>query len=315
MPPMAALRTKATTARQKGAVAIIFVNEEGDKSDILDPFRLDRLGQDAGIICLQARRTPLAKIFPKTVPTLYVAEKDLNKKKKANSFELPHTTMDVESSIEFITGQTYNLVGMVDGTDDALKNEYVIVGAHYDHLGMGTQGSLHKGDPAIHYGADDNASGTAALIELANRIKKNPTKRSVVFMAFSGEERGLLGSKYWVSHPTIPLDQVAAMINMDMVGRLKDNKLNVHGTGTSKEWKMILDSAISGTEIKLAKNSDGFGPSDHASFVPKGIPALHFFTGLHTDYHKPSDTWDKTQLRWRGHGRRCRRDRRSHVRK
>jgi aminopeptidase YwaD len=291
--PLAALRTKATTAREKGAVAIIFVNEKGDSADVLDQVQLDRLGTNAGIITLQVRRTPCAKIFPPEVKTLFVAEEEINKKKKPVSYAIPNTTMEIEVHLQVISGNTYNLVGMVEGSDPTLKREYVVVGAHYDHLGMGDFGSLHRGHPGVHYGADDNASGTAGLIELARRVSESPAKRSVIFMAFSGEERGLLGSKHWVSTPTIPLTQVKAMVNMDMIGRLKDGKLNVHGTGTSEQWKSILDSSISGLDITLAKNSDGFGPSDHASFVPHKIPALHFFTGLHKDYHRPTDTWEK----------------------
>ena len=291
--PLAAMRTKATIARDKGAAAIIIVNEKGDSADVLETIHLDRLGTNAGIICLQVRRTPCAKLFPPEVKSLFVAEDEINKRKKPVSFLIPNSTMEISTHLQYVTGNTYNIVAAVEGSDDALKGEYIVVGAHYDHLGMGDYGSLHKGSAEIHYGADDNASGTAGLIELSQRIAKEPAKRSILFIAFSGEERGLLGSKHWVATPTIPIENIKAMINMDMIGRLKDHKLNVHGTGTSVDWKSILDSATSGTELVLATNADGFGPSDHASFVPKKVPALHFFTGLHSDYHRPSDTYEK----------------------
>ena len=292
--PLASLRSKTTLARDKGAAAICFVNEKGDSSDVLDRFMVNRMGKDAGIIALQVRRTPCAKIFPPEVPTLFVAEETINTTEKPQSFVLPNSTVKIETNLEYISGNTYNLIGMVEGTDDDLRSQYVVIGAHYDHLGLGGEGSRAKSpEPAIHYGADDNGSGTAGVIELARRFSEQPTKRSVVFMAYSAEEKGLLGSKHWVSTPTMPLENVVAMMNMDMIGRLKNEKLNVHGTGTSDEWQSILDSASSGSGLTVSTTADGFGPSDHASFTPKKVPVLHFFTGLHTDYHRPSDTWEK----------------------
>jgi len=292
--PLGSLRSKATLAREKGAAAICFVNEKGDSSDVLDRFGPDRLGKNSGIIALQVRRTPCASVFPANVTTLYAAEEQINKTKKPLSYDLPNTSVKIEAGLQFIEGTAYNIVGRIPGTDPSLNAEYVVVGAHYDHLGMGDENSrATKPDPAIHYGADDNGSGTAGVLELAKRFAEQPGKRSVVVMTFSGEEKGLLGSKHWVASPTLPLENVTAMVNMDMIGRLKDNKLNVHGTGTSAAWKPILDSAFAGTELRMSVSEDGFGPSDHASFTPKKIPVLHFFTGLHTDYHRPTDTWEK----------------------
>ena len=292
--PFGALRTKATLARDKGAKAIVFVNEAGDSSDVLDRFGVSRMGKNSGIIALQVRRTPCAKIFPKGVPTLYVAEESINKTKKPNSFELPNTKIDVEANVEFVKSWTFNIAGLVRGSDSDLRDEYVVVGAHYDHLGMGGPGSRHtKKEPALHSGADDNGSGTAGLIELAQRMSEEPPRRSVLFIAFSGEESGLLGSKHWVASPTMPLENAVAMLNMDMIGRLKDNKVTIGGVGTSPSWDSILSVASDGTELKISKTKDGFGPSDHASFTPKKIPTLFYFTGLHTDYHRPSDTYEK----------------------
>lgn len=292
---LASLRSKATVARDKGAVAIAFVNEMGDSADVLARFGMDRLGKNSGIIALQVRRTPCAKVFPPKGTTLYAAELAIEKTKKPQSFELVNTSAEITTSLVFEESLTRNVIGLVPGTDPVLSTEYVVVGAHYDHLGMGDENSLASSpQPSIHYGADDNASGTAGLIELAHRIAKDPPKRSVLFMAFSGEEKGLLGSKHWVSNPTIAIERVVAMINLDMIGRLKDGKLNVQGLGTSPEWPAVVDSAKKDLPLTVTTTADGFGPSDHSSFTSKGIPVLFYFTGLHSDYHRPSDTWDKT---------------------
>ena len=188
---------------------------------------------------------------------------------------------------------TENVVALLDGSDPALKNEYVVIGAHFDHLG---RSSTYAQDPeagdAIRNGADDNASGTAAVMELARILSANPPKRSVVFVNFSGEELGLLGSQWFVAHPVIPLDRIVAMLNFDMVGRLKNDKLIVYGTSTATELKPLLDSAnaaLDGGALKVNGIGDGYGPSDQTSFYAKDIPVLHFFTDQHEDYHRATD--------------------------
>lgn len=163
----------------------------------------------------------------------------------------------------------------------------VIIGAHYDHLGYGEIGSLYSGDPAIHNGADDNASGVAMMLELAQRLQPY-REHNYLFMAFTGEENGLWGSNYYADHPTIDMRQVTAMINFDMVGRLKDGKLAVNGTGTSPDWPGLL-AENNVYDLTLSLTESGIGPSDHTSFYLEDIPVLHFFTGAHEDYHKPSD--------------------------
>jgi aminopeptidase YwaD len=220
---------------------------------------------------------------------------------------------------------TFNVIGILPGHDPILKNEAIVIGAHYDHLGHGGQGSLAANSTEIHHGADDNASGTAAVIELARQFaKEKKNKRTIIFMAFSGEEDGLFGSKYYVNNPVWPLDKTVAMINLDMVGRLNENKLNVGGIGTASEWKQSIQKLnVLSVDLKAEKlpstqypnmvgvvgtptavvaktplfslqlNEDGFGPSDHSSFYGKQIPVLFFFTGTHLDYHKPSDIADK----------------------
>jgi len=167
----------------------------------------------------------------------------------------------------------------------------VIVGAHYDHLGMGAFGSLYTGPPAIHNGADDNASGTSTILELAQRLV--PYKEhNYLFIAFTGEENGLWGSNYFTKHPTIDMSKVVAMVNFDMVGRMSENKVAINGTGTSPAWPDLIKAAnVDNLDITMGES--GVGPSDHTSFYLIDIPSIHFFTGAHEDYHKPSDDVDK----------------------
>jgi len=187
------------------------------------------------------------------------------------------------------------VAAVVRGTDPALRDEYVILGAHFDHLGRSTMGTL---DPeavnAIHNGADDNASGTAALMEVARILATRHAARSIVLIAFSGEELGDLGSAYFVKHPLVePVDSIYAMLNMDMVGRLRNEKLLALGAGTAKEFPALLDSLNRSARFDLRASGDGWGPSDHASFFAAKRPVLHFCTDLHDDYHKSTDDWQK----------------------
>ena len=189
-----------------------------------------------------------------------------------------------------------NVAAVLPGTDPALRDEYVIVGAHFDHLGLGGEGSLAPDAREIHNGADDNASGTAALIEIARALAAGPRPgRSVLFLAFTGEERGLWGSAHFVADPTVDLESTVAMLNLDMVGRVNGDALTVFGFGTAAEWNEIVDAANAdlGLPLAIAKAPDGYGPSDHSSFYAEGIPVLHFFSNTHEDYHRPSDDWPK----------------------
>ncbi len=180
-----------------------------------------------------------------------------------------------------------NVIGLVRGTIES--DEVIIIGAHYDHLGYGEFGSLYRGDtPRIHNGADDNASGTAGLIELAQYFGKYRPETDLLFVAFSGEEMGLLGSAHFVEEPPVNLDNTLAMINMDMIGRMEDHKLIIFGTGTTSDWEEIL--LVANTDsLKIQLVKDGTGASDHTSFYYKNIPVLHYFTDTHSDYHRPSD--------------------------
>ena len=192
--------------------------------------------------------------------------------------------------------QTQNVVAILRGSDPQYAGQYIVIGAHFDHLGRETQYAM---DPAakdaIRNGADDNASGTAAVMQLARMLSISKPRRSVIFAAFSGEEEGLLGSQYFVDNPPVPRDSIIAMVNFDMVGRLKDEKLLVYGTGSAAELSALLDSANSRSvpSFKLAGGGDGFGSSDQSSFYAKNIPVLHFFTDIHDDYHRATDDVEK----------------------
>lgn len=209
-------------------------------------------------------------------------------KKSTNPHEEAVISSDKDS-----TGTTgYNVIGFLDNPSDNI----VIIGAHYDHLGFGGISSLAKGSTEIHNGADDNASGTAGLLHLAQLLSKEKLQSDVLFLAFSGEEQGLWGSNYFSNHPTIDLSKVNYMINMDMIGRLDTARgLAVYGTGTAPDWDETLDQTNT-ENIKLIRKESGKGPSDHTSFYLKDIPVLHFFTGQHEDYHKPSDDADKINI-------------------
>ncbi|HTJ23328.1 MAG TPA: M28 family peptidase [Gemmatimonadaceae bacterium] len=189
---------------------------------------------------------------------------------------------------------TQNVAALLRGRDPSLRGQYVVIGAHFDHLGTSTNGAL---DPdardAVRLGADDNASGSAAVLELARVFAKSPPRRSLLFVNFSGEEQGTLGSSYFVDHTPVPIDSIDAMLNFDMVGRLRADKLIVYGVATAKELPGLLDSANTAPRLAIAAQGDGFGPSDHSSFYARSIPVLHFFTDLHEDYHRASDVADK----------------------
>jgi hypothetical protein len=189
---------------------------------------------------------------------------------------------------------TQNVVALVPGRDPALRGQYVVIGAHFDHLGRSSSGALdpNRGN-AIRNGADDNASGTAAALELARLFSEHPARRSIIIAHFSGEELGLLGSQWFVEHAPVALDSIGAMINFDMVGRLRNDKLIVYGVATASELPAILDSANVAPSLAISAQGDGFGPSDHSSFYAKGIPVLHFFTDLHDDYHSATDDVEK----------------------
>jgi len=206
----------------------------------------------------------------------------------------PHAKVEFTDTVAETTITGRNIIAFLD---NGAENT-IIIGAHYDHLGWGGQGSLYRGEKAIHNGADDNASGVAVMLDLADKLRNKNTNNNYLFMAFSGEEMGLLGSNYFVKHTTIDLSKVDYMINMDMVGRLKKDKtLAVYGIGTSPIFKEVVERNAKGKFHLILKES-GVGPSDHTSFYLANLPVLHLFTGQHADYHKPTD--DSNLLNYEG---------------
>jgi hypothetical protein len=199
--------------------------------------------------------------------------------------------------VERVRSDVANVIGVLEG-EGPLADETIVIGAHYDHVGRGGQNSLSPGSTDIHNGADDNASGTVALVELARRLAARPQKpaRRLVFIAFTAEELGLIGSARYVKEPVFPLDKTICMFNMDMVGRMQDDKLTIYGTGTTPRWEPELKALNEQAKFKLAFKPEGFGPSDHSSFYGKKMPVLHFFTNNHPDYHRPGDDWEKINI-------------------
>ena len=256
------LNERVASLVEKGAKGILLINPEGTASDTQEFFK---------------------SINASSLPVFFVRnEKWANKLMK----RAQKTTMSVSISERFSDG--YNVIGYIHNN----KRKTVVLGAHYDHLGMGGENSLYKGPAAIHNGADDNGSGTTLLLEaMRYYAQRQDTNYNYLIQFYSAEELGLIGSKYWANNPTFPLKEVEYMINSDMVGRLRDNRLQLSGTGTAVEWDEILDTPIHGLDIK--KDPAGVGPSDQTSFYYKDLPVLHLFTGTHDDYHKPTDDADK----------------------
>lgn len=339
------VRFKAAAARQRGAKALILIAREANfKEDKLTRLAYDNSGE-AGLPVVVISRQSAVKLFGKRdMGELDSFEKTIGQMALAKispshsgeiEMALVSLIVTVQLSTDVIRHDTpsFNVVGVLPGSDPKLKDEAIVIGAHYDHLGLGGEGSLAPNQRGIHHGADDNASGVAGLIELARMLSsQNPKpRRTIVFIAFSGEEEGLIGSNYYVNHPVVPVANTVAMINLDMIGRLKDKNLVIGGVGTSQEWPSMIDGAnvmqsttvspnapanrstgLSATmpmvvgangrpivttdpakQFFLILSQDGFGPSDHSSFYAKQIPVLFFWTGTHSDYHKPSDTADK----------------------
>lgn len=325
--------SKAKIAKDKGAVGLLLITRESNlENDNLAALKYDQTTGEAALPTLVVSRKTAADIFGTSETKVGDIEKILSANTDA-AFRVIveiNTKAIVGFKVNLVKKQTeaYNVIGILEGNDPVLKKEAIVIGAHYDHLGKGGQGSLAVNSTEIHHGADDNASGTSALLELARQfVKEKKNKRTIIFIGFGGEEEGLLGSKHYVNNPVFPLNQTVAMFNMDMIGRLKEEKLTVGGIGSASEWKglvegknglslannlnpvnlpkpnipmeaqakttMISNVASIVSPFNLQLSEDGFGPSDHASFYGKQIPVLFFFTGTHEDYHKPSDTSEK----------------------
>ena len=308
----ATFQHKAVNAFQHGAAAVILVNNlaglKGGEDRLVSFFQAGR-EPISNIPFLMMTRAAADKLLAAAgQPSLTDFENKIDDELKPRSRELKGWTLSANVNIAGERIETKNVIGVLEGAGPHAE-ETVIVGGHYDHLGHGgmMSGSLAVFSKDIHNGADDNASGTSMVLELARRLgtRRDPLPRRVVFMAFSGEERGLLGSQYYVSHPLFPLDDTVMMINCDMVGRLSaKGELTMVGTGTTPGIATIVDALGESAGLKIKKVAgvtDAFGGSDHESFYNKGIPVLFAFTGLHTDYHRPSD--DTERINFTGMGR------------
>jgi Zn-dependent M28 family amino/carboxypeptidase len=228
----------------------------------------------------------------------------INKDQKPASFLIAGAQARVATEVKQERRVSANLIGKLAGSDPQLKEQAIIVGAHYDHLGRSSEGALDpEKEGEIRNGADDNASGTAGVLELAQYFaaqNKRP-RRSLIFMAFGAEELGLLGSSHYANHPTLPLEQTAAMINMDMIGRMKDSVLVVQGVGTAPQWQPVIERLRPSYPFKMTLKKEGPGPSDHESFYRKNVPVLFFFTNQHEDYHRVTDDAEKINAQDQAH--------------
>ncbi len=295
---------KSAEARKKfsSATAKLEAQRKAKANRNTDPlmkFGYGGMGKDKTVPILHITQKACNKLLQAALKKpLEKIEAEIDKDLKPQSALLAGWTAKGATTLKRVRTDVKNVIGVLEG-QGPLADETIVVGAHYDHLGMGGRGSLAPGKREVHNGADDNASGTVCLIELARRLaaRKEKLPRRVVFIAFTAEERGLIGSARYVKEPIFPLEQTIAMFNMDMVGRLKDDKLTVFGVGTAGRWKGLVERLGKQHGFKLALKMDGFGPSDHQSFYVKKIPVLHFFTGTHRDYHRPTDDWDKINVK------------------
>jgi aminopeptidase YwaD len=285
------LVSKAINARNHGAKAILLVNGATPERDELIKFGSVSGPENAGILIAQVTNAAADRWLRAAGKSLADAQKQIAE--KPASFALPDTVrLDLRVDVEREHAKVGNVLGYLPGK----TSEYLIIGAHYDHLGLGNESSLAPSQIGqVHPGADDNASGTAGLLELARVFAKQggELRRGVLFMAFAGEEIGLLGSAEWTNDPTLAIKDAVAMVNMDMIGRVTADKLYIGGSGTGSTFDPLLKKAAALYPFKIEYSPDGYSSSDHTSFAAKGIPVLFFFSGLHGDYHKPSDTSDK----------------------
>jgi Tol biopolymer transport system component len=286
-----AMRYKAMQARERGAVAVVFVTGplQDEQKDKLPALANDGPESPAGLPVIQVK-TSVAQKWLDLAAFQSEVDKDLKPRSRVLDLRLSGT-VDVKATY----ADAENVAGIIPGRGP-LANEVVVLGAHYDHLGYGGKGSMKPNDTAIHNGADDNASGTAAALVAAQRLnallKNVSNHRTIVVAFFSAEETGLGGSSYFVQHSPVPIGKVVAMINLDMVGALRENKLVALGSESAPEWKSLIERVASDAKLTVSASGDGYGPSDQTSFYARQIPVLHFFTGTHERYHTPDDDAD-----------------------
>ncbi len=294
-------RDKVLTARDKGASGVLLVSgKKFEEKDELDPVYFDKTQSNAGIPVIQITRSLADRVIGHSGTDIVQLEANLIRDREPLTL-LAGNKVSATTEVLFDQVTARNVVAMLEGSDPALKGTYVVVGAHYDHLGMGGSGSGSRflDSLDVHNGADDNASGVAGILELAAKLASDRAslRRSVIFVAFDAEELGLLGSKYFTGHSPIDLNKILAMTNFDMIGRMNTENpgIMIGGTGTSLESEPLLLELETG-DVKLNFSPEGFGPSDHAAFYAEDIPVFFFTTGAHEDYHTPADDWQLLNL-------------------
>jgi hypothetical protein len=275
--------------------------DSGQKSqEKLPQLRFDRSAADAGLPVAYITSAAADWLLAEFGKSVKILQTTIDRNHTPASFVIPEARATLITQVKPERRETANVIGKLPGSDPELKEQAVIIGAHYDHLGRSSEGALDpEKEGEIHNGADDNASGTAGVLELAQYFaaQENRPRRSLIFAAFSGEELGLLGSSYYVNHPAFPLENTVAMINMDMIGRMRDSTLVVQGIGTSPHWQPLVERLNQPFQFRLTLKKEGPGPSDHSSFYQKNIPVLFFFTNQHEDYHRVTDDADKINVR------------------
>ena len=292
------LHKKMLIARDKGAVGIIFISQLEDE-DLL-PLNYMPGYDNSEIPALHLSNNTADKLLANQGWSRQKIQETMNRSLESLNFQIDGKTLKTSIGLKHTVSRGANVIGEIKSGNRKYRDEYVVIGAHFDHVGRGGPGSgSRKPDlNVVHPGADDNASGTSGLLEIAQKLaaQKSRLKRSVVLIGFDAEEKGLLGAKYFVENPTIDLDNIVTMINMDMIGRMEDSSATVGGVGTSPAFESLLDSLKVGRNFDLSMSEQGFGPSDHAAFYSKNIPVLFFFSGFHNEYHTPEDTWKHINL-------------------
>ncbi len=301
--PFSDVRSKVLSAKDHGAAGLLLVTPRGqEKEDKLMPLSVENNEVTAGIPVINITRELADQLLKSSGNSVDSLDKSIIRSKTPKSFETGVVVTAVTDVVQK-RQKTANVMALLEGSDPLLKNEYLVVGGHYDHLGFGGPGSGSRmpDTVAIHNGADDNASGAAMVMELAKRFapEKGKTKRSIIFVTFSAEEIGLIGSKYFVDHPPVDLKKIKTMFNFDMVGRYNKEKksISLSGTGTSAEADSLLKPLEKKLPFGVVHSPDGYGPSDHASFYSSNIPVFYFNTGVHMDYHTPFDDTDKLNFK------------------
>ena len=292
-------RTKTMNAKYRSARAVLIVedpaNHDSGQENLNDPSLAGQV-EELGINAVRISRSLAQRLLDTQQRDLLGIQKQIDGKMAPRSFPLSNVTADVYVDATRVLKTVRNVVGLLPSTDAAAADETVVIGAHYDHLGKGGRSSMDsKSIGEIHNGADDNASGVAGVLELAAAFARDPgpRRRGYLFIAFAAEEIGLNGSAYWASHPTRPIDKVIAMLNMDMIGRVRDNQIILGGIGTSPAFPALVEAAAKAQGLEPKSTKSGYGASDHTSFYVKNVPVLFFFSGLHSDYHRPTDDWDR----------------------